>query len=340
MKWKRNTQAARHRPRQSNLGYFATIGGGYLNAIQNLAQQSTIAGGANNTIQAGDNDCTIGGGQLNVIQTNSAQSTIAGGNNNTVQYQAAFSAIGGGYYNTIVAGAYDSVISGGAINNNGAIYGTLGGGHLNSLYGTGATLAGGLNNYNDAYMAGTLSGGQSNLLSFFASYSTIGSGGQPAADYIAGGDGVRRGGEGLARGQGEEVPAAVRAHPDLEPASRPREHIAEIQGDGEQAVAQGGGTVGQDGSLLAAPGAIVIDDEAQVVGAVGRGAGVSEAALVGEGGALRLGRVSRGEKTAKSGDDKKMPLLHNLPIVLLASPHTCDLPGSERDSREWRRQPA
>lgn len=83
---------------------------------------------------------TIGGGYSNAISGNSA--TIAGGNDNSASGQ--YASIAGGYSN--FASGASSSIGGGNDNTNSGQNSTIGGGYSNSLSGNSATIAGGNDN--------------------------------------------------------------------------------------------------------------------------------------------------------------------------------------------------
>jgi hypothetical protein len=84
----------------TNIGWVSSIGGGQANLIGPVADHSTIAGGANNSIVGSYNFdvySAIGGGQFNSILTNALYSSIGGGSSNTVT--ASYATIPGGTSN-------------------------------------------------------------------------------------------------------------------------------------------------------------------------------------------------------------------------------------------------
>ena len=100
-------------------------------------------------------------------------------------------------------------------------------------------------------------------------------------------DGIGRGQNRLARGQGDERGRAVRARRDLQPARRPGEHaVAEVQRHREQAVGDARGGIGQRPGDEAAIGHRVANREAQIVKAGGGVGAVIQLALIAEGRAL------------------------------------------------------
>jgi hypothetical protein len=107
-----------------------TIGGGEYNSTA-YAGGSTIAGGANNTIQTNAGSSTIAGGAYNTIQTNAASATIGGGGGNTIGTNSGLATIPGGYLNQILSNS---------------TYSTIGGGYNNTAAGTASTVPGGYQN--------------------------------------------------------------------------------------------------------------------------------------------------------------------------------------------------
>ena len=101
-------------------------------------------------------------------------------------------------------------------------------------------------------------------------------GGRPGGGRI---NRVGRGREGLERAQGAEPPAVIRPRSQLQPVIRAVEHFAKVQRDGEQAVGDRRGGVGQRAKGRAVGGGI-IQRETQIVGAGGGGAVDAEAAVV------------------------------------------------------------
>lgn len=95
---------------------FGTIGGGYGNAVQSNAWESTVAGGYGNKIGIESLDCTISGGFGNCISNSSFQATIGGGAANTMGSNAYSATIGGGEQNTIMTNGYHGTIPGGRLN--------------------------------------------------------------------------------------------------------------------------------------------------------------------------------------------------------------------------------
>lgn len=171
---------------------YSTIGGGFLNQIQNAATFSTIAGGAINTIQSSNVESTIGGGFGNTIISNAYWSTIAGGTHhvigsfngfigggwdNKILTNSAYAAIAGGLFNNIEGNALDSFIGGGDDNiigpngiGGGGSYSTIGGGYFNSVYES----------------ASFIGGGSQNSVAPFADHAAIGGGGNNIINGSAG----------------------------------------------------------------------------------------------------------------------------------------------------------
>ncbi len=78
---------------------YATIAGGYRNAIGTDASSSAIGGGYDNNIAANSWAATIAGGYWNAIGTNSYCSAIGGGYSNNIAAYAAYATIPGGHLN-------------------------------------------------------------------------------------------------------------------------------------------------------------------------------------------------------------------------------------------------
>jgi trimeric autotransporter adhesin len=179
-------------------GAVSLIAGGQSN-ILNYARYSTISGGAENLIWYGEGSTiaggyqnrmvntdwglqTIGGGGGNEISGRSHAATIAGGEGNWTTY-GRWSNIGGGQSN-IIDSYYSSAIGGGSENRIGnwgihweyGDWGTIAGGHANSVLQSYGTIGGGNGNsvmYSFSGQTwsygGTIGGGQSNLVNgFFA----------------------------------------------------------------------------------------------------------------------------------------------------------------------------
>ena len=130
-------------------------------------------------------------------------------------------------------------------------------------------------------------------------------------------DRIRRGGQPLARGERGETAAAVGCHLNRQPAVRAGELIAEIQQDGEQAVADRRGDVGQRAADLGRAADGVEQREGEVVAAVGGSRAVVQPALVSEGRALRWGDARCGQP---QGDDQQgtQGSFHTMTFCLVA----------------------
>ena len=90
--------------------------------------------------------------------------------------------------------------------------------------------------------------------------------------------------------QRAERAATIRAHADFQPAFPATENVRpEIQRDREQAVAHGGGGVGERATDLAHTIARPEDGEREIKAAVGRAGPVVQSALVGKACALGVG---------------------------------------------------
>jgi len=66
-----------------------------------MALESTIGGGAQNSIRIGSAASTISGGLLNMINSDAYESVIGGGRRNTIGTNASFAVISGGVSNTV-----------------------------------------------------------------------------------------------------------------------------------------------------------------------------------------------------------------------------------------------
>ena len=97
---------------------------------------------------------------------------------------------------------------------------------------------------------------------------------------------IRRRSQPLARHQRGERAVAVCAHVHLQPAGRARELAAKIQGHGEEAVADGRGRIGQQGTKLRVARGGIVKGKAQIVTPAGRICAIVQSALIGEGRAL------------------------------------------------------
>jgi trimeric autotransporter adhesin len=172
-------------------GPYATVGGGEYNGAS--GSFGTVAGGQNNQAQSWSavgggqgnfaggilaSNCTVGGGQGNLAGGSSYNSfaTVAGGTGNNAIGPGSFIG-GGGFDGNTADGAGNSasgaaaVVGGGLKNANLALYGTIGGGYLNSANGTtggflsgGSTVAGGEGNKASTDLA-TVGGGIFNTAS-------------------------------------------------------------------------------------------------------------------------------------------------------------------------------
>ena len=122
-------------------------------------------------------------------------------------------------------------------------------------------------------------------------------------------NGIRRGRDRLALGQGGERVRAIGAHADLQPVAGAIEHAAKIQGHSEEAVGDAGGGIGQS-AIRRAAGGSAVNPKAQIVAAGGGIDTVIEPALVGERRALGVGGskwVRQGGKDEQAQDGKKIP---------------------------------
>jgi len=167
----------------TNWNKWATIGGGLRNTI-GYGESQTIAGGVSNSIRA--YRATIGGGDRNRIEQEAGWSTIAGGRENEIHAgngangetftfigggksnlaYSAFGTIAGGLRNTIAGESYDresegATISGGGCNwiDYGSHYATIGGGYGNKI------------DIGDYLGTGSIGGGYSNLV--WGKYGTV-----------------------------------------------------------------------------------------------------------------------------------------------------------------------
>src|SRR6185503_1927341 len=103
----------------------------------------------------------------------------------------------------------------------------------------------------------------------------------------AGKDSVRRRRQRLARSQRVEMAAAGRSHPQLQPARAAGEDSwAEVQRNGEQTIADGGGRLCERTGNEVPVGRCVEDREDEIVEAGGGAAAGIDPALIGERGAL------------------------------------------------------
>jgi hypothetical protein len=94
-------------------GSYAVIGGGTFGI--NRSSWGVIAGGRDNTIDAGESSA-IGGGWVNVIGNDSSYSTVAGGYDNSIGTNSLSSVISGGFDNRIGPFAEFATIPGGGQN--------------------------------------------------------------------------------------------------------------------------------------------------------------------------------------------------------------------------------
>ena len=106
-------------------------------------------------------------------------------------------------------------------------------------------------------------------------------------------DGVGRCGQFLSRVERGKRAFSIRARRDLKPAVCAGKLVAEVQRDGEEAVAHRGGRVGERATELAHTAAGIEQRKGQVVAPIGGAGAVIEPALIGKGGAL--GGDVRGE---------------------------------------------
>jgi hypothetical protein len=199
-----------------NIGYAATIAGGYYNTV--TSNSAAIGGGGfnfasgiNSVVPGGSynrnagNNAAIGGGEGNAISNNAPHAAIAGGVGN--QSDAGASFIGGGSYNVIhgpgavIGGGFvnraenfDAVIGGGAFNvnagyrsfigsgegnviSNSGSYATIGGGYANAISGTVSVIGGGAFNTGRAGANyAVIGGGEGNAIQETNVWPTIGGG--------------------------------------------------------------------------------------------------------------------------------------------------------------------
>jgi hypothetical protein len=144
----------------------ATIAGGHLNMISNVAHNATIGGGSNNT--AGGYASYIGGGIANEAQ--GTNSTVAGGAFNKVPGH--YGTVGGGLDNQSEGGA---TVAGGRGNRADGPDSTIGGGFVNRASGYISTVSGGQGNTARGANS-VIAGGASNDIGDLADHSTIGGG--------------------------------------------------------------------------------------------------------------------------------------------------------------------
>ena len=118
-------------------------------------------------------------------------------------------------------------------------------------------------------------------------------------------DCVGRGCQRLARRELDEGGGAIGADGDFQPVVCTDEHAAaEVQRDGEQAVAHNGGGIGQRPGDGAAAAAGIEQRKGEVVAAIGGCTGVVEPALVRECGALGLEDLSGGKQGQREQADR------------------------------------
>jgi trimeric autotransporter adhesin len=171
-------------PTGQNITSYGVIAGGVQNTL--FGEASVISGGEGNFIDAWVNFSVIGGGLDNTIAYGSGYSTISGGTDNTIEGGAWWAAINGGRGNEIEGPAdgtngptanHFGWIGGGENNyiHEFGTYGSIGGGAINSIDGTGAVIGGGSANTNNAWFS-TIPGGILNLIETNAYYSVIGGG--------------------------------------------------------------------------------------------------------------------------------------------------------------------
>ena len=164
------------------IGQFATIAGGFQNAISNAAWSADAIGGGQGNQITSAGSAAIAGGYQNAI-SNSWASTVAGGNDNfvagLVNGQGNSATIGGGNQNQIV-GAGAATIAGGsgnAISNAAWSPDAIGGGQGNQINGASfAAIAGGFQNTISNSWASTVAGGSGNLVVNGGGTSAIGGG--------------------------------------------------------------------------------------------------------------------------------------------------------------------
>jgi formylglycine-generating enzyme required for sulfatase activity len=164
------------------IGQFATIAGGFQNAISNAAWSADAIGGGQGNQITSAGSAAIAGGYQNAI-SNSWASTVAGGSDNLVaglvNGQGNCAIIGGGNQNKIV-GAGAATIAGGsgnAISNAAWSPDAIGGGQGNQINGASfAAIAGGFQNTISNSWASTVAGGSGNLVVNGGGTSAIGGG--------------------------------------------------------------------------------------------------------------------------------------------------------------------
>jgi hypothetical protein len=143
---------------------FATIAGGFGNAIGLNNPGSFLGAGSNNRILAGSGYSAVVGGFNNIVRDSAPQSFIGGGGGNLITTNSSVSAISGGYYNSIQYFSPFSIIGGGANNQvlPSSSFAVIAGGEGN-LVGTNSATS-------------TISGGSYNAIQSFANSSTISGG--------------------------------------------------------------------------------------------------------------------------------------------------------------------
>jgi hypothetical protein len=125
------------------LGEYQTIGGGYMNRIEN-GYQAAIVGGQENYINTGSYGGFIGAGYRDTVL--SLASGVMSGELNSVRASSSHSFIGGGYSNKINTNSSAATISGGMLNNLTGQYGFIGGGTNNSSSNLYTVIGGGESN--------------------------------------------------------------------------------------------------------------------------------------------------------------------------------------------------
>jgi trimeric autotransporter adhesin len=158
---------------------FATISGGWGNAIDATAASSFIGGGHSNRIHTFGFESFIGGGLNNHITADGWQATIGGGSNNRVESTGYVATISGGSSN--VAGSYYTTLGGGARNaiRSNARYATISGGGDNSIHENSFASVIGGGGDNQVFASSersTIGGGKFNQVASLSPHATIGGG--------------------------------------------------------------------------------------------------------------------------------------------------------------------
>ena len=178
---------------------YSTIAGGADNTIESSAEYAFVGSGSGNTIESGSTVSVIGGGSANTIISNSLYDVIAGGIQNEIGFYSYSSTIAGGYQNTIGPDGDAASIGGGYINNiqSNADFSVISGGRMNTIQTNSqySAICGGDNNtIQPTSTYNFLGGGENNIMQENVDHSVIGGGTgndiEPNVDYsfIGGGE--------------------------------------------------------------------------------------------------------------------------------------------------------